>query len=340
MKLPRLLTTLALTSLFAAAPLAHAWEVEDDGYAETGADSDYSALDDHAGDSNSDSASDDTVNDTHVATSDEEQPAEESDGETDAPPPPLPPVEDDYDDEDLRPKRRHAPSYDDHGDEDADGWAPIGGRASDRDEDDWGGPERRHGRDRDDEEEDDSDSTASSFFGPRNIGLTAELTLGSLFRQSSFGSLDPKFGFGLAVSWNMGRMLFDPDLWLLHKGLWLELSWLMPFGIVDEEGTETTRVTQSQHNLSLSLMFGCPLWRLLVYGKVGPSLYVGGLTYDVDGSQGNWSVLRGGVVYGVGVHTMFFVTEAFGLSARIELLGHRRHYYNDLQLSLNLGAAF
>ena len=339
MKLPRLLTTLALTSLFAAAPLAHAWEVEDDGYAETGADSDYSALDDHAGDSNSDSASDDTVNDTHAATSDEEQPAEESDGETDAPPP-LPPVEDDYDDEDLRPKRRHAPSYDDHGDEDADGWAPIGGRASDRDEDDWGGPERRHGRERDDEEEDDSDSTASSFFGPRNIGLTAELTLGSLFRQSSFGSLDPKFGLGLAVSWNMGRMLFDPDLWLLHKGLWLELSWLMPFGIVDEEGTETTRVTQSQHNLSLSLMFGCPLWRLLVYGKVGPSLYVGGLTYDVDGSQGNWSVLRGGVVYGVGVHTMFFVTEAFGLSARIELLGHRRHYYNDLQFSLNLGAAF
>ena len=109
MKLPRLLTTLALTSLFAAAPLAHAWEVEDDGYAETGTDSDYSALDDHAGDSNSDSASDDTVNDTHAATSDEEQPAEESDGETDAPPPPLPPFKRSIWSKDARVRRMAEP---------------------------------------------------------------------------------------------------------------------------------------------------------------------------------------------------------------------------------------
>lgn len=326
MKLTRLMSALAFTCLFAAQPSAHAWDVEEDAYSpDEGISSEYSSFGADTG-AAPEAASDDAPMEQQEAQT------EGGGGEAEAPPPPLPPVEDDYDDEELYPKRRHAPAYDDRGEEDDDGWVPLGAPSR--------GEDARRGGSQPDDEGDGDAPPDNSYFGKKSIGLTAELTLGGLFRQGSLGALESKFGLGLSVSWNLGRMLFDPDLWLLHKGLWIELAWLHPFGAGGEEGTETTRVTQSQNNLSLSVMFGYPLWRLLIYGKLGPALYVGGLDYDVAGSQGHWSVVRGGVVYGVGVHTMFFLSEVIGLSGRVELLGHRRHYYNDLQFTVSVGAAF
>lgn len=320
---------LALSILFSALPaIAHAWEVEDDAYApEEGVSSEYQSFE----------ASDDPDGAEALPADmpgghDEEGAGSASDVDVIAPPPP--PL-DDGEEEDLYPQRRRAPAYDDAAEEDDDdGWTPLGAQRSGE------GERRGHGAEDEEEEEDGGSATASSFFGKKNIGLTAELALGGLFRQGSLGALEPKFGLGLSVAWNLGRMIFDPDLRFLHRGLWIELAWLHPFGAGGEEGTEMTRVTQSQNNLSLSVMLGYPLWRLLLYGKLGPALYIGGLNYDVDGSKGHWSVVRGGLVYGVGVHSMFFFNDAIGLSGRVELIGHRRHYYNDLQLSVSLGAAF
>ena len=316
----RLTLPCALTLLLASTTAAHAWDVEEDSYSSgNGDDGAYStgelppSADEGA---------------PPPPLSDDSDSESESDGEPEALPPPPPPLDDAEGDEDLYPRKRPAPSSYDEEEEDDDGWAPAGAQ--------------RYGEAaRQEVPEDEGDSpTDRSFFGAKNLGLTAELTLGGLFRQGSLGSLEGKFGLGLAVSWNLGRMLFDPELKLLHKGLWLELAWLHPFSAGGEEGTEMTRVTQSQNNLSLAVIFGYPVWRLLPYVKFGPALYVGGLDYDVDGSKGSWTVARGGVVYGIGVHSMFFLSDAVGLSGRIELLGHRRYYYNDLQLTVGLGAAF
>lgn len=328
MKLTRLMSALAFTCLFAAQPSAHAWDVEEDGYAsDEGVSSEYSSFEADTG-----TLPETTSEDAPVERRNDSGDSDRMEGEAEAPPPPLPPADDD-DGEDLYPERRRTPAYDESGEDDDDGWAPLGTQRHGE----GAGRDRGH---RADGEADRSPTADNSYFSKRNLGLTAELTLGGLFRQGSLGALESKFGLGLSVSWNLGRMIFDPDLWLLHKGLWIELAWLHPFGASGEAGTEMTRVTQSQNNLSLSVMFGYPLWRLLLYGKLGPALYVGGLNYDVDGSEGHWSVVRGGVVYGVGVHTMFFFNDAIGLSGRIELIGHRRHYYNDLQFTVSVGAAF
>ena len=258
--------------------------------------------------------------------------------------------QDDDDDADLYPKKRGSQRWDrrsdrDDDDDDKDGWLGIGETREpvaddDDDEDKQQAQRSSSGRGK----SSNAPWFGESFFDERHIGLTAELTLGGYFRQSSMGDLDGKFGFGLAASWNLGRMFFEHDsdsfFSFLNRGLWIQLSWLHPFDASGQTGTDAVQVSQSQHNLSLTAMVGYPLWRLFVYGKLGPSLYVGSLEYDVMGSKASWSVVRGGITYGVGVHTMFFVCDVVALSARLELLGQKRSYYNDLQLTLNLGVGF
>lgn len=232
----------------------------------------------------------------------------------------------------------------DDDDDDGDGWIGVGQTRAPRQEDDGGDGDSSDSRESErggtiDESQDYEPWFGESFFNAQHIGLSAELALGGYFRQGSMGGLEGKFGLGLSVAWNMGRLFFDRGTFL-NKGLWLELSWLHPFSASGEEGTDMVKVTQSQHDLALAAMVGYPIWRLLVYGKVGPSMYVGSLDYDVGGSTASWSMVRGGLVYGVGVHSMFFVCDPVAVSARVELLGHRRSYYNDLQLTLKLGVAF
>lgn len=306
-------TFIALTLLLATSMPAYAWDIEEDTY----------SSDDASGENTS-------SEDTSLDSTETESSGRYGDTEEEEALPSPPPVMEDDDEEDLYPKKRRPPPSREEDDED--GWEPAGNYQ--------GGGHSRGARQRQDDDEDDGASSSNSFFGKKSLGLTAELTLGGLFRQGSLGSLESKFGLGLSVSWNLGRMLFDPELKILHRGLWIELAWLHPFSASGEEGTEMTRVTQSQNNFTLSAIFGYPLWRLLLYGKLGPALYIGGLNYDIDGSTGHWTLLRGGIVYGIGAHTMFFLNDTIGLSGRIELLGHRRHYYNDLQFTVSLGAAF
>jgi hypothetical protein len=287
---------------------AQAWDVEEDSYSSSpsSSDSDPAPFESRDGDEN-DGASSDGDSRSAPALLEDENTEEE---------------EESY----FKDRRTTSSQYDDE--DDGELWGDIRPQNDEPQEDD----------------RDEYGFPLSSYFNKKNLGMTAELTLGGYFRQSSLGDLDAKFGLGISVGWNLGRMLFDPELTLLHRGLWLEFSWLHPFSAGGDEGTKLTRVTQSQDNLSLAVIFGYPLWRLLLYGKLGPALYVGSVDYDIGyatgTSTGSWSVVRGGLVYGIGVHTMFFFHDVIGLSGRIELTGHRRQYYNDLQFTVSLGAAF
>lgn len=312
MKTFKLAAVMALALSLAAPVSAYAWDVEEDdnnsGYSGS-SDSGDDADGDHDTEADADG---DTVSSTPVAI----QPDDAGDD----------------DDSDIYPARRR--SSDDDGDHDDDGWLGAGERRMTAEEEEQAEEEERRSKD-----PENIHAKGGAFFGTSNIGLTGEFSLGGYFRQGSMGSLDAKFGLGVSIGWDMGKLLFDPDFFL-SKALWLQLAWFFPLNASGESGTDMIQVTQNQHNVSLAVLVGYPVWRLFIYGKFGPALYVGKLEYDLDGAVSSWGVVRGGVVYGVGVHTMHFFTDAIGISGRIELTGQRRHYFNDLQLNLNVGLAF
>ncbi len=312
---------LALVLSLAAPVSAYAWDVDEDddnnssysGSSDTSDSNDDSSGGHDDSDSNTD-ADGDSVSSTPVAI----QPDDSGDD----------------DDSDLYPAKRRSQDDDSDHDNDDDGWLGAGERRMTAEEEARAEEEEERSRD-----PENIHAKGGAFFGTSNIGLTGEFSLGGYFRQGPMGSLNARFGLGVSINWNMGKLLFDSDFFL-NKALWLQLAWFTPLSASGDTGTDTVKVTQNQHNVTLAVLVGYPVWRLFIYGKFGPGLFVGKLDYDIDGSTASWGIVRGGIVYGVGVHTMHFFTDAIGISARLELTGQRRHYFNDLQLNLNIGLAF
>jgi len=250
----------------------------------------------------------------------------EDDGGGSAPPPPKrsssdAPKKKPVDDEDAPTERRG-------GKDDA---------AELRDEADHGAV-KRSGRTAEEElseavEEDESLAAADE----PGHAVAAELMLGAYFLHSPLPGVETRFTMGLNVSWGAGRYLFSPEWEFFHNNLFLEVSYLATKASV---GTESVQVTSWYHTLSLAILFGYPLDPLLFYAKVGPSMTITPITYDVQGSLTSFSGLKGGVVYGVGVRTNYYVNDNIGIAGRIEIVRFRRGYLDDTMLAFGVGAAF
>lgn len=173
------------------------------------------------------------------------------------------------------------------------------------------------------------------------IGMTAGIILGPAFLHSPLPGVSTKFGFGLDLSLQLGRYLFAPEWDFLHRNFILELAWLMA-GANSDSGTDEIRVGAGRgvHVLSLALLFGYPLSDFLIYAKIGPLLGIMNVKYDVQGEVNNFTGVKGGVVYGGGVRASIYTTDAVGIAARIEVLGYRRGYLNDVMLAFGAGVAF
>ncbi len=168
-------------------------------------------------------------------------------------------------------------------------------------------------------------------------GLAAEVTLGGLLLDDAADGFRGRFAFGLNFAWQAGR-LFAPENKLVHKGLFVEASYLHP--LASQAGTDAVRVESGQHNLALAVLFGLPFKLAHLYAKAGPAMFIQPVSYDVQGTLTGWTGVKGGVLYGIGARKVHYFNRELGIAARVEITGFRRHYLNDLLLSAGCGLAF
>lgn len=190
------------------------------------------------------------------------------------------------------------------------------------------------------EYEEFEDETLSRLDEP-GIGMSAELILGPAFLHSPLPGMSTKFGFGINLSLQLGRYLFAPEWDFLHRNFILELGWLMA-GANTDAGTDEVRVGSGGgvNTLSLAVLFGYPLSDFLIYAKIGPLLSIMSVKYDVQGELSTFTGVKGGLVYGGGARASIYTNDALGIAARIEVLGSRRGYVNDVMLAFGVGVAF
>ncbi|MGI5864551.1 MAG: hypothetical protein ACOX6T_21225 [Myxococcales bacterium] len=215
-----------------------------------------------------------------------------------------------------------------------------GSRSRERFDDDseWRDDSLRHVRTAEEELRSDRDRPRRlSGLDEPGYGLAAEVTLGGLLIDDAAGGFRGRFAFGLNFAWQAGR-LFAPEDKLLHKGLFVEASYLYP--LASKAGTDAVRVESGQHNLALAAAFGLPFKLAHVYAKVGPALFIQPVSYDVQGTLTGWTGVKGGVLYGIGARKVHYFNRELGIAGRVEITGIRRHYLNDLQLSASCGVAF
>lgn len=170
------------------------------------------------------------------------------------------------------------------------------------------------------------------------FGLGAEGALGATFLQNPVSGMLTGLTGGVYLTYGLGRALFAAEDEFLHNNLLLELSYL---GTGTKVGTaQGVQVGAGTHYLSLGVLFGYPVPPVLFYAKFGPSMIVMPVDYDVQGSVTSFSGIKPGFVYGAGVRLGWYFSRHVGLAARVELLGLRRGYVNDLQLMGGLGLCF
>ncbi len=180
----------------------------------------------------------------------------------------------------------------------------------------------------------EGDESAGDSDKDRGVGLSTEFVAGILHLDGGTSSTT-LFGWGIAADWRMGR-LFSPGSFL-HENLFLELSWLHAG---TSYGTTEVTVGQTQNHFSAAILLGYTLASAYFYGKVGPSIFVIPVTYEVQGTNTSYLGIRTGLQYGVGVRSSLYFSEALGVALRLELNGYRRGYLNDLFFCGGVGVAF
>lgn len=197
---------------------------------------------------------------------------------------------------------------------------------------------RRRARDRLEPEE----TGRMAWEDEKGLGLGVELMLGLALVDQGTGGSSACFGFGLDVDWKLGH-LFAPENELLYRGLLVEFSYLHAS---DSAGTNWVQVNGSYHNLAAAILFGYPFTHVLVYGKLGPGLFIMPVEYDVkstyDGASDltSFTGVKGGIVYGVGARADLMLGETLGLASRLEIIRYRRGYLDDTMFLAGVGAVF
>ncbi|HEY3445930.1 MAG TPA: hypothetical protein VGK67_06165 [Myxococcales bacterium] len=170
-------------------------------------------------------------------------------------------------------------------------------------------------------------------------GIAAEFAFGGLWMSGSTGSATSHFMSGLIISYQIGRAAFAPESEFLHENLILELGY-QASATGTSVGTEQVRVNSASHYLTLDILFGYPLPPVLIYAKIGPALMIMPVTYDVQGAATSFTGVKAGLVYGVGIRSNWYFHRFAGFAWRVELVGYRRGYLDDLMLTVGAGVCF
>ncbi len=172
-------------------------------------------------------------------------------------------------------------------------------------------------------------------------GFAVELVGGALMLDSAIGELQPTptFAGGIHATWQLGRV-FRPENDFLHRGLWLDVSYLYTGG---SGGTRDVSVASSYHHVSAAALVGAPLelkgLQMLFYGKAGPAMFIMPFRYSIQGVDTDFTGVRGGLAYGAGIRGVYYFGKV-GIAARVELLRYRRSYLDDSMRGGGLGVAF
>ncbi|MGC4113642.1 MAG: hypothetical protein QM765_03055 [Myxococcales bacterium] len=170
-------------------------------------------------------------------------------------------------------------------------------------------------------------------------GIAAEFAFGGLWMSGATGGATEHFMSGLLISYQIGRAAFAPEFEFMHENLILELGY-QASATNTSKGSEAVRVNSATHYLTLDVLFGYPLPPVLFYAKIGPALMIMPVTYDVQGGTTSFTGVKGGLVYGVGVRSNWYFHRFAGFAWRVELVGIRRGYLDDLMFTVGAGVCF
>jgi hypothetical protein len=172
-----------------------------------------------------------------------------------------------------------------------------------------------------------------------NKGFAGEVVFGAMLLDSSRGRFaDPTAGFGLRFTWEAGRFL---DSERLQERLWADLRWTMAGR---SEGTELVIGSTSIHYFTVAPAFSlvnfgaAKEYGIFVQAGAGMAFQSSAITVGEDetGVKGVKPLLTGGV----GFRGRPRLSDRVALTFRVEAIGFRRGYMNDLFLGVSAGTAF
>jgi hypothetical protein len=171
-----------------------------------------------------------------------------------------------------------------------------------------------------------------------NTGVAGELILGTMMLDSSRGRFaDPTFGLGLRFTWEYGRILNNE---LLREALWADVRWMMA-GTSD--GTDEISARTRIHYFSVAPAYEFTFGQSKAYGVFGQ--LGGGMAYQssaiiIKEQETPVQGVKPVVQYGVGFRGRPRISDAMALTFRVEFMGFRRGYLNDMFLGGSVGTAF
>ena len=185
-------------------------------------------------------------------------------------------------------------------------------------------------------ENDDGFNKLSRLDDP-NLGVAVELTGGLLLVDSARGDFsDNRPGLGVRTTWEFGRSL---DSELLREALFADLRWL--FGSLSD-GTDFIRGDTRLHYFTLAPAY------LFRFGQSAFGAYVqagGGLAYQntaitVGDVETKVNGLKPVIQYGIGLRGRPALSRTLHLTLRLEAMGLRRGYANDIYFGGSAGIGF
>jgi hypothetical protein len=173
-----------------------------------------------------------------------------------------------------------------------------------------------------------------------NYGLSGEFMLGAMLLDPARGTIaDPRFGFGVRITWEYGRLLSDE---FLREIFFADLGWAYA---VSSDGTAAVRAETRYHYITLAPAFALRFGRspVAAFAQVGLGINVSHTELTV-GPTGSIPIPDGAKFlfqYGIGLRFRPIIAVVaennLRLSFRIELTRFVRGYMHDTFLGGSIG---
>ncbi|MCE9672784.1 hypothetical protein LY474_33760 [Myxococcus stipitatus] len=170
-----------------------------------------------------------------------------------------------------------------------------------------------------------------------NIGFAVELIGGALLLDSSEGNFAKTVaGLGLRATWEYGRTF---NLEPLRENLWADLRWT--YGSYSD-GTDFIRGDTGVHYFTVAPAYELKLGKtsLGIFGQLGGGIGYQTTSITIDAAETKVNGIKPVFQYGVGLRGRPRLSNKLSLSFRVEAMGFRRGYLNDIFLGGSIGTAF